>query len=136
MARNRCYREGVREPPEVIFKKILHSVSSHAPKLCVDPPLLVPCISPPVDLGSGNRVNVFVDAAVRVSFNYYVVLVLDCRERLSRPTQVFNFLSCNSSCSICWVSRVNIEAAHKLAAWAASQRFSGFFNLEFVYSVL
>ncbi|KAF4378975.1 hypothetical protein F8388_022062 [Cannabis sativa] len=187
LARNRCFHEGVREPPEVIFKFVLQSVSSYDPKACADLPMMVPCISPSVDLGTGNRVNVFVDAAVRDNLSYYAVIVLDCwgkvieayagKEKVLSPLeaetrailnaslrcvscgwpdvmifsdckiavdailarqvpswklyptflQVFNLFSSSSSCSICWVPRVNNEAAHKLAAWAASKSYCGFF---------
>uniref|UniRef100_A0A803PU22 Reverse transcriptase zinc-binding domain-containing protein n=1 Tax=Cannabis sativa TaxID=3483 RepID=A0A803PU22_CANSA len=75
--RNKCFHEGVRDPPEVIFKGILHSVSSFDPKDCKVPPT-VACDPPAFfDLGSVNRVNLFVDAAVRDNMGFYVVLAID-----------------------------------------------------------
>ncbi|KAF4384444.1 hypothetical protein G4B88_028518 [Cannabis sativa] len=194
--RNKCFHEGVRDPPEVIFKGILHSVSSFDPKDCKVPPT-VACDPPAFfDLGSVNRVNLFVDAVVRENMGFYVVLAIDssgkvleayagkevvvspldaevrailnafsrclycgwptamifsdCKVAVDailarhvpswqlNPTFVHLFHLCNlcSFCDVSWISRVNNGAAHKLAAWAASQNFCGFFDPSVVNSAM
>ncbi|KAF4353585.1 hypothetical protein F8388_017760 [Cannabis sativa] len=194
--RNKCFHEGLRDTPEGIFKGILHSVSSFDPKDCEFPPS-VACDPPTLfDLGSVNRVNLFVDAAVRDNMGFYVVLAIDSSGKvleayarkevvvspldaevrailnafsrclscgwpatmifsdckvavdaiLARhvpswqlyPTflQLFHLCDLGSSCNVSWISRVNNGAAHKLAAWAASQNFCDFFDPYVVNSAM